>query len=68
MIDDIQAQRFAAALTDLCKQHGVMIWTATVTSPIMASAVTDDAVFHYVIDRPEIGNAVIIRRVLGDEP
>lgn len=65
MIDDALADGFAEALTDLCKRHGMMIWTATVTIPIMASAVADDDVFHYEADRPASGNSVIIRRVLG---
>jgi hypothetical protein len=66
MINDTRARCFAEALTDLCKRHGMMIWTATVTMPIMASAIAGDEAFRYVADRPEIGDAVIIRRVLGE--
>ena len=63
-MDDTKAQDFAQALTELCRQHGVMIWTGISAVPIMATAVADDA-FHYLAERPEIGDAVIIRRVLG---
>lgn len=68
-MDETRVKRFAAALTDLCKEHGMMIWTATVTTPVMASTVADGDLFHYVAERPEFGDSetVIIRRVLGEE-
>lgn len=72
MSDGTPAQRFAEALTDLCKQHRMMIWTATVTSPIMVSLVADDEPFHYEAGRlaPLLGDrgGVIIRRVLDKAP
>lgn len=68
MVADTQMQEFAEALTDLCHRHGVMIWTAAATTPIMASTVSEDDAFHYVADRPEFGNSVIIRRVMDKSP
>lgn len=65
MVADNQAQKFAKALTDLCRKHRVMLWTATATTPIMASTAEDDDEFHYVAERIDFGNSVVIRRVLG---
>jgi hypothetical protein len=65
MVADAQAKKFAEALTELCRQHGLMIWTGLATTPIMASTADDD-VFHYVAERPKFGgNSMIIRRVLA---
>lgn len=63
-MDLIKAQTFANALTQLCRDHGVMIWTAHVTTPIMVSDLADDTV-HYRVAVPEGGgNSVILQRVL----
>jgi hypothetical protein len=56
---------FADALTDLCRQHGVMIWTAVPTVPIMATWVPADEAFHYETEYT-VGGSVVVRRVLGD--
>jgi hypothetical protein len=63
-MDPDKAHRFAKALTALCHQHGVMIWTAYATAPIMAGEVNDGRGYHYEAESPEFGNAAVIRRVL----
>lgn len=68
MPDPTKAERFAAALTDLCEEHGMMIWTGVFATPIMASPTDGCVRFHYVAERPEFGNAVVIRRILGEAP
>jgi hypothetical protein len=65
MIEKHKAQCFADALTELCKLHGMMIWTAAAAMPIMATPIAETDAFYYSVDLPEIGNSVIIRRVLG---
>jgi hypothetical protein len=68
-MNDIKAQAFADALTELCKKHGVMIWTATAAERIMATSIPHDEPFYYLVDPYPAGNAtVIIHRVLGDKP
>jgi hypothetical protein len=64
-MDPAKANGFAAALAELCKRHGVMIWTATPSMPIMASDTCGEE-FHYTVEIPEFGHSVVIRRVLGD--
>jgi hypothetical protein len=66
MMDDARAEGFAEALTELCKRHGLMIWTGTYATPIMATPVAGDERFHYAVERCKIGSTVIIRRVLGE--
>ena len=56
--------KLAAALTALCKDHRVMIWTALRTVPIMATEVQPNEKFHYKAEQSD-GAAVIIRRVLS---
>ena len=69
MRDEAKAEAFAAALTDLCHRHGVMIWTAVAaTTPIMGTDVGDYDDFHYKVERFAFGEAFIIRRVLADAP
>lgn len=63
-MDILKAQNFALALTQLCRDHQVMLWTEYETAPIMASDAHDDQ-FHYRVAVPEVGPAVTIRRVLG---
>jgi hypothetical protein len=63
-MDDYKAQQFADALTALCRRHGVMIWTAFETTPIMASEVTEGDHFKYEVETPEFGSSAIIARRL----
>ena len=62
-MDILKAQNFALALTQLCRDHQVMLWTEYETAPILASDTADDR-FHYRIAIPEVGPAVIVQRVL----
>ena len=62
-MDVLKAQNFALALTQLCREHGVMIWTAYPTTPIMASD-AEDTKFFYRIALPEGGHSVIVERIL----
>lgn len=66
MIDINKAQHFANALTDLCREHGVMIWTGSRTSPIMLTAIGEDTTVSYITERPEVGNSAILHRLLGN--
>lgn len=62
-MDILKAQNFALALTQLCRDHQIMLWTEYETAPILASDASDDH-FHYRIAIPEVGPAVIVQRVL----
>lgn len=68
MIDINKAQHFAAALTDLCITHGVMIRPAASLYPILATAVIPDIEFHYMAEVMAGGNSIVIRRVLEKRP
>jgi hypothetical protein len=60
-----EAKQFAAELTEFLRSRGVMLWTGVETVPIMASSGVGER-YHYVAERPEIGNSAIIRRVLAE--
>jgi hypothetical protein len=59
-----KADAFARKLSKLCRQEGVMIWTAFVTTPMMISDVDIDTTFYYVAEPNEAGNGYTVRRVL----
>ena len=59
----IHARTFANELTELCSKHGLMIWTAYETCPMMITEVGDDSPFTYVI-QPYDTHTFVIRRVL----
>jgi len=64
-MDQRKAERFAAALTDLCREHRVMIWTAYETTPIIATEAAIDDEFRYEVEPPDPpGRSVFIRRRL----
>ena len=59
-VEQVNIERFAVALGDLCRAYDVMLWNALLVSKVG----DDDNRFHYAIEQwPEIGNAFIIRRV-----
>lgn len=59
------ATAFADALGKLCRQHGVMLWTAFETAPMVISPIQPDDGFHYEAEWSEIGRCFVIKRVLG---
>lgn len=62
-MNQAEADQFATALTELCHQHGVMMWSAV--DPIALSPVDPEEPFHYIIKPMEIGRGYLVRRVLG---
>jgi hypothetical protein len=58
-MDAENARRFAAALTEFCHTHGVMLWPA-----IMADE-ADEIRFHYEAEFVPHSHSIIIRRVLS---
>jgi hypothetical protein len=64
-MDAEKAAMFAAALTELCHRHGVMVWTGVQTVPIMVSDVHPNDAFHYDADSSAETGSVVIRRVLS---
>jgi len=58
-----QAENFAEALTNLCNDHGVMLWTAYATTPIMITKVGNDTPFKYEVEWNGRDN-VSLKRVL----
>lgn len=56
------AAAFCHELNELCHKHNMMLWTAFHSTPIMVSVVAN-AGYHYVIERHEVGNAMVLRRV-----
>ena len=62
-MDQAKAEKFAAALTALCYEHGVMLWTVYTTAPMILGS-APEAGFHYEAEPMEFGIAAIIRRVL----
>lgn len=58
------ATEFADALGELCKKHGVMLWTALGTTPMVISPIQPDDKFHYEARWCEVGRCFVIERVL----
>lgn len=60
-----RADEFAVALGDLCKRHGVMLWTAFDTTPMMISVAPPGDGFHYESVECEGGLHFEIKRSLS---
>lgn len=64
------AQKFTDELRDLCAAHGVMLWTAVKSTPIILSPAdkTDLKRIRYVVSQPEAAlQTFLIRRLIGTE-
>lgn len=59
-----KADSFARQLNELCHRHGVMLWTALVTTPMCISDADPDDNYYYVAERGCLPDSFIIRRVL----
>jgi hypothetical protein len=60
-----EAEKFAVALGKLCREHGVMLWTAFDTVPMVISSIQPDEMFHYEAEWSEVGLCFAIKRVLS---
>ena len=64
-MDDIKAKAFADALTALCKEYKIMIWTSIPTVPIMATEMPEGDDYYYQPEKIELSSDIIIRRILS---